>query len=43
MSAKSKVATFDETNFPRKHGSNTIILRINGFGSIQIVAKLGIF
>jgi hypothetical protein len=43
MSARSKVATFDETNFPRKHGSNTIILRINGVGSIQIVAKLGIF
>jgi hypothetical protein len=37
-----KVATFDETKFPIKHGSNTIILKINGFGSIQIVEKLGI-
>jgi hypothetical protein len=43
MSARSKVATFDETNFPRKHGSNTTILKINDFGSIQIVAKLGVF
>jgi hypothetical protein len=43
MSARYKVATFDEINFPKKHGSNTIILKINGFGSIQIVQSWGSF